>query len=73
MKRVVFMVRVWMLTMAAVWARSGEAGERWSLFPIYGGGFAQNVIFTRNPNVAYLTIDVGGPYRSDDGDRKSVV
>ncbi len=25
--------------------------------------------FTRNPNVAYLTIDVGGPYRSDDGCR----
>lgn len=70
MKRVVFMVRVGMLTMATVvWARSGEAGERWSLFPIYGGGFAQNVIFTRNPNVAYLTIDVGGPYRSDDGCR----
>jgi len=40
---------------------------RWELLPIYGGGYVQNVVFTRNPKVAYMTIDVGGPYRSDDG------
>ena len=42
---------------------------RWRLLPLQGGGFVQNVVFTRNPDVLYMTVDVGGPYRSDDGGR----
>jgi photosystem II stability/assembly factor-like uncharacterized protein len=32
-----------------------------------GGGFMQNVVFTRNPRVLYAYADVTGPWRSDDG------
>ena len=42
---------------------------RWRLLPLQGGGFVQNIVFTRNPDVLYMTVDVGGPYRSDDGGR----
>ena len=45
----------------------GIDGTSWQMLPIDGGGYVMNVVFTRNPQVAYMTIDVGGPYRSDDG------
>jgi len=39
----------------------------WSVLPINGGGFVQNVqVAACNTNVWYTYVDVGGPYRSDD-------
>ena len=46
-------------------SRAGSGS--WSILPIYGGGYVMNVAFTRNPLVSYMLVDVGGPYRSDDG------
>ena len=53
------------ICLAATWSVAGTMD--WDLLPIDGGGYVMNVAFTRNPQVAYMTIDVGGPYRSDDG------
>ena len=50
-------------------AVAADDASRWELFPFYGGGYVMNVVFTRNPLVAYMTVDVGGPYRTDDACR----
>ena len=42
----------------------------WRSSHIGGGGYIQNVVFTRNPNVLYSYVDVGGVFRSDDGGRR---
>ena len=39
----------------------------WRSSQVGGGGYVQNVIFTRNPRVLYAYVDVGGAFRSDDG------
>ncbi len=41
----------------------------WRSCRIGGGGYIQNVVFTRNPRVLYAYVDVGGLYRSEDGGR----
>lgn len=61
-----------MCALASFARPSGALGEsaspaQWRLLPLHGGGFAQNVVFTRNPDVLYMTVDVGGPYRSVNG------
>ena len=59
-----------MLVLAVIGAvpvASAAGGTQWEMLPIDGGGYVMNVVFTRNPQVAYMTVDVGGPYRSDDG------
>ena len=44
-----------------------DAGTPWKVFPIYGGGYVQNVCMAESdPNRWYCYVDVGGPYRSDD-------
>lgn len=65
------MRRLLVRLLAVCLAGAAFASDRgpWELFPLYGGGYVMNVVFTRNPRVAYMTIDVGGPYRSDDGCR----
>lgn len=46
-------------------------GELWSVLPIYGGGYLQDVVIAPlNTNVWYSYADVGGPYRSDDAGRR---
>lgn len=64
-------LRSWLLVgtlVGACWTLTGATSpSHWKSFPIDGGGYVQNVVFTRNPQVAYLTVDVGGPYRTDDG------
>ena len=40
---------------------------QWKQFPIWGGGYVQNVEISKSsPNVWYTYVDVCGPYRSDD-------
>ena len=52
---------------AATAARSESA---WNVLPVFGGGYVQNVaIAPSNPSRRYAYVDVGGPYRSDDGGR----
>ena len=42
----------------------------WTMFPIYGGGCFKRVEMCPSaPNVLYTFVDMGGPYRSDDGGR----
>ena len=42
----------------------------WSVLPIYGGGYVQNVCIAPSAtNIWYTYVDVGGPYRSDDAGR----
>ncbi len=42
----------------------------WSALPVFGGGYVQNVLIApSNPSRWYAYVDVGGPYRSDDGGR----
>ena len=42
----------------------------WRVLPVFGGGFVQNVVVApSNPSRWYTYVDVGGPYRSDDGGR----
>ena len=65
MKGVLGTVAAWAAVLGGV--AQGEASPAWEMLPIDGGGYVMNVIFTRNPQVAYMTIDVAGPYRSDDG------
>ena len=49
-------------------ARAGDS--TWKVLPIFGGGYVQNVIpCPAATNVFYAFVDVGGPYRSDDGCR----
>lgn len=44
-----------------------HAVNKWRPFPIWGGGYIMNVMMApSNANVWYATVDVGGPYRSDD-------
>ena len=47
----------------------GDADRKsaWQVLPIYGGGCVSGVEFTSDPKVLYSYVDVGGPYRSDDG------
>ena len=41
--------------------------DTWSVLPVYGGGYVQNVVMApSDTNVWYAYVDVGGPYRSDD-------
>lgn len=41
---------------------------QWKQFPIWGGGYVQNVEISKSsPNVWYTYVDVCGPYRSTDG------
>ena len=40
----------------------------WKVLPIYGGGYMQNVVVCpSDERRLYTYVDVGGPYRSDDG------
>ena len=40
----------------------------WRVLPVFGGGYVQNVaVAPSNPWRWYTYVDVGGPYRSDDG------
>ena len=40
----------------------------WRVLPIYGGGYLQNVVLCPSDvKRLYTYVDVGGPYRSDDG------
>ena len=42
----------------------------WKVLPIFGGGYVHNVVMCpSDPNRFYTYVDVGGPYRSDDGCR----
>ena len=42
----------------------------WNVLPVFGGGYVQNVVIApSNPSRWYAYVDVGGPYRSDDGGR----
>ena len=55
---------VWLFTLG------GAASDKWSVLPIYGGGYVQNVVICpSDTNVWYTYVDVGGPYRSDDAGR----
>ncbi|MBP5544775.1 MAG: hypothetical protein ILM98_11910 [Kiritimatiellae bacterium] len=54
----------------ALFAATACADESWSVLPVFGGGYVQNVaIAPSNPSRWYAYVDVGGPYRSDDGGR----
>ena len=47
-----------------------EDAAQWHVLPVFGGGFVQNVVIApSNPSRWYAYVDVGGPYRSDDGGR----
>ena len=47
-----------------------RADSSWSVLPVFGGGYVQNVVIApSNPSRWYTYVDVGGPYRSDDGGR----
>lgn len=44
------------------------AAAPWRVLPVFGGGYVQNVaVAPSNPSRWYTYVDVGGPYRSDDG------
>ena len=43
---------------------------QWRSSQIGGGGYAQNVIPTSDPQVYYAYVDVGGVFRSDDGGQR---
>lgn len=55
----------------AIGALTGIASDTigaWTMFPIYGGGCFKRVEMCPSaPNVLYTYVDMGGPYRSDDG------
>ena len=54
---------------SAVCAGGGHESP-WKVLPIYGGGYVQNLLVCPTAtNVFYTYVDVGGPYRSDDGCR----
>ena len=60
------------LLFAAATARSEVSSHEstWNVLPVFGGGYVQNVaIAPSNPSRWYAYVDVGGPYRSDDGGR----
>ena len=47
-----------------------RADSPWKVLPVFGGGYVQNVVVApTNPLRWYTYVDVGGPYRSDDGGR----
>ena len=47
-----------------------RADSSWHVLPVFGGGYVQNVVIApSNPSRWYTYVDVGGPYRSDDGGR----
>lgn len=47
-----------------------DGGSGWKVLPICGGGYVQGVEFCpSDANRLYAYVDVGGPYRSDDGGR----
>ena len=49
---------------------SSRADSPWHVLPVFGGGYVQNVVVApSNPMRWYTYVDVGGPYRSDDGGR----
>ncbi len=53
---------------AAVASIRGDSS--WNVLPVFGGGYVQNVVIApSNPSRWYAYVDVGGPYRSDDGGR----
>jgi len=61
-----------MLMFAATTARPEVSHHEsaWSVLPVFGGGYVQNVaIAPSDPSRWYAYVDVGGPYRSDDGGR----
>ena len=70
-----FLNRIATLTMslfAATTARPEASSHEsaWNVLPVFGGGYVQNVaIAPSNPSRWYAYVDVGGPYRSDDGGR----
>ena len=54
----------------ALSAHGTIADSSWSVLPVFGGGYVQNVVIApSNPSRWYTYVDVGGPYRSDDGGR----
>ena len=58
--------------LVAATARSEVSSREsaWNVLPVFGGGYVQNVaIAPSNPSRWYAYVDVGGPYRSDDGGR----
>ena len=59
------------LSCSVAFALQVACGEsRWSVLPICGGGYVQNVCVAPSAtNVWYAYVDVGGPYRSDDAGR----
>ncbi len=60
---------------AAAWERGLPAREiggtaPWRVLPVFGGGYVQNVAIAPSSPMRWFTyVDVGGPYRSDDGGR----
>ncbi len=55
---------------AAMQAAARTDSESWNVLPVYGGGFVQNVIIApSDKQIWYAYVDVGGPYRSNDGGR----
>ncbi|MBQ0031168.1 MAG: hypothetical protein KBT68_00030 [bacterium] len=59
-----------LLVLLGLLALGGAASDKWSVLPIFGGGYVQNVLICpSNPQVWYTYVDVGGPYRSDDAGR----
>ena len=50
--------------------RQIASASSWRVLPVFGGGYVQNVVVApSNPSRWYTYVDVGGPYRSDDGGR----
>ncbi len=56
-----------LLTVASA---TGRADSAWHVLPVYGGGYVLNALIApSDPSRWYTYVDIGGPYRSDDGGR----
>ena len=62
--------RIAVCVMSLFAAMAARPDAAWNILPVFGGGYVQNVVIApSNPSRWYAYVDVGGPYRSDDGGR----